>query len=273
MTWPGGPTACPSLAPTNPNARNFGYLIKPLVADTIPADAKIADIGTGTGVWARAAAKERPSNNFTGFDISDAQFPPADSLPSNLTLTTHDLRLPFPEHLQGTFDVVHLRLLTLALPVQDAWNFCAKNVTTLLKPGGWVQWEETDFVAVLRNKPQSKVQALRKGFADTLKLAGDSLTHSPQKLQTAIEEAGLMDLDMDVVSADRLPEMRPLTVSVAIQAVQGIYRQYRNNPELKLKLQGSKEDDEMMLERMREEAAEGAYCVTLVHCITGRKTV
>jgi hypothetical protein len=43
-----------------------------------------------------------------------------------------------------TFDVVHIRLLVLGLP-QGSWDLACKNLFRLLKPGGWLQWEEGDF--------------------------------------------------------------------------------------------------------------------------------
>lgn len=32
-------------------AKGVGYLIHPRIAETLPRDAKIADVGTGTGIW------------------------------------------------------------------------------------------------------------------------------------------------------------------------------------------------------------------------------
>jgi hypothetical protein len=43
-----------------------------------------------------------------------------------------------------TFDVVHIRLLVLGLP-QGSWGLACKNLYRLLKPSGWLQWEEGDF--------------------------------------------------------------------------------------------------------------------------------
>lgn len=46
--------------------------------------------------------------------------------------------------MQATFDVIHLRLLILGLP-RNTWKTACENIFALLKPGGWVQWEEADF--------------------------------------------------------------------------------------------------------------------------------
>jgi hypothetical protein len=46
--------------------------------------------------------------------------------------------------MEATFDVIHLRLLVLGLP-RNTWKLACENILSLLKPGGWVQWEEADF--------------------------------------------------------------------------------------------------------------------------------
>lgn len=51
---------------------------------------------------------------------------------------------PVPQHMVATFDVIHLRLLVLGLP-KDTWELACRNLLQLLKPGGWLQWEEADF--------------------------------------------------------------------------------------------------------------------------------
>ena len=45
-----------------------------------------------------------------GFDISDAQFPVPEYLPSNVKLYKQDSLKEPPPYLQGHYDVVHLRL-------------------------------------------------------------------------------------------------------------------------------------------------------------------
>jgi hypothetical protein len=51
---------------------------------------------------------------------------------------------PVPENKKGTFDVLHLRLLILGLPT-GSWKTACENLFQLLRPGGWIQWEEADF--------------------------------------------------------------------------------------------------------------------------------
>lgn len=81
-------------------------------------------------------AKVSPSTyQFSGFDISDAQFLPADSLPPNVTLGFGDFKKPIPEELHGKFDLVNIRLIIITMG-EGVWESTLRNVLTLLKPGG-----------------------------------------------------------------------------------------------------------------------------------------
>jgi hypothetical protein len=77
------------------------------------------------------------------YDVSAEQFPARASLPANVALYTADVKVPFPEALHGRYDIVHLRLLVCALEKED-WRVVADNVLRLLKPGGYIQWDEGD---------------------------------------------------------------------------------------------------------------------------------
>lgn len=85
--------------------------------------------------------------SYEGLDMSPSQFP---SQPSqNITFSVLNILDPVPEDKQGTFDVLHLRLLVLGLP-KGQWGRACKNLLQLLKPGGWLQWEEAEFAYVNR---------------------------------------------------------------------------------------------------------------------------
>ena len=105
----------------------------------------IADIGTGTGSWLIDLGSQLPpSSSLTGFDINSETFPPAETLPSNLTLQAHDILQPLPDEHLGRYDVVHARLLMYAFK-KGEWEVVARRMASLLRPGGWVLWEETGY--------------------------------------------------------------------------------------------------------------------------------
>ncbi|CAD6580719.1 MAG: hypothetical protein ASARMPREDX12_000249 [Alectoria sarmentosa] len=121
----------------------LGYLIHP----SIPLegkDLKIADVGTGTGAWLLDLAKDLPSSiQLDGFDISASGYPQVEWLPQNVSLQALDASKEPPEHLVGKYDIVHLRLFLIVVNENDPKPFL-NHCMRLLKPGGWLQWEEYD---------------------------------------------------------------------------------------------------------------------------------
>ncbi|KAI9147992.1 N-methyltransferase tcpN [Paramyrothecium foliicola] len=115
---------------------------------------RIADVGTGNGIWLLSALEQLPIGaELYGFDLDPLKFPSTIARP-NLTFQKQDVLSPFPTHLQGTFDLVHVRLLFFAMRVQD-WEVAINNMTTLLKPGGWLLWEELGQMSVCAFPPSS----------------------------------------------------------------------------------------------------------------------
>lgn len=115
--------------------------LHPSIPTPIPGNA-IADVATGTGVWHLEVAREHPSVKCLGLDISTAQTPPKQHLPSNVDFTTWDIFEEPPAALRGKFDVVHIRLVCLV--TVDGPPSMIGNIAMLLKPNGYLQWEELD---------------------------------------------------------------------------------------------------------------------------------
>ncbi|KAB8071182.1 hypothetical protein BDV29DRAFT_22310 [Aspergillus leporis] len=113
----------------------------------------IADVATGTGIWLSSltrALKAQPTNRpyLHGFDISSAQYPfYKDITPSHeLYLSVHDIRNRFPLEHRERYDLVHVRLLVGALKEED-YSRSMRNLYELLKPGGYLQWDDCDTTA------------------------------------------------------------------------------------------------------------------------------
>jgi len=123
---------------------SIGYILHPSIP--IPEkDWKVADVAAGTGIWISELARNTPYSSvaFDGFDISSEQFPHPSCLPANVTMSVLDAMKPPPEHLCGIYDIVHVRLLLAVVDNNDptpVLQHCLK----LLKPGGYLQWDEMD---------------------------------------------------------------------------------------------------------------------------------
>ncbi|OLN82106.1 hypothetical protein CCHL11_07657 [Colletotrichum chlorophyti] len=119
---------------------------------------RIADVATGSGVWLSSLSEQvPPRSELYGFDLDALKFPPRPPTPPvpppplspplrpeqpRMEFQVQDVLRPFPDELSGTFDLVHVRLLALGLKVGD-WDVVLKNLRALLRPGGWLLWEDT----------------------------------------------------------------------------------------------------------------------------------
>lgn len=121
--------------------RALDYNIHPLVP--ISQTSRIADIGCGTGLWLLEVSDLLPNATLVGFDNNISQAPPQAWLPKNVELRQWDMMTEIPEGFEGTFDFIHMRLLILA--AEDNVQPLVQNVMKLLKPGGWMQWDELDW--------------------------------------------------------------------------------------------------------------------------------
>ncbi|KAL4926268.1 class I SAM-dependent methyltransferase [Aspergillus undulatus] len=174
-----------------------------LINSAIPLDkiSTVADVGTGTGIWLLEARKlldtEFPSEPgsdryFHGFDISPAQFIP--SPPEGVELSVHDILKPFPPEHHNRYDLVNVRMLVAALTEPD-YRTAVRNLTEILKPGGYLQWIELDCTN-LPNSAECKdphAAWLINSWLGFLNLNNLLVSPAPT-LQDAYEKSGLLDV-------------------------------------------------------------------------------
>jgi SAM-dependent methyltransferase len=126
----------------DPNS-NLGYLLHPIIAGEVTDRTRVADIGTGTGRWLLDLGKQLPAScTLHGFDITDIQFISPEMLPESVALKTADAIKGFAPEYHGKYDIVHARFLMAAMRDESDWENFARNILSLLKPGGRIQWVE-----------------------------------------------------------------------------------------------------------------------------------
>lgn len=111
---------------------------------SVPVEARIADVATGTAIWLTDVARRYPTARLDGFDIDTSQAPPKQWLPSNTTVKMWNIFDDVPEQMIGVYDVVHVRLLVLVVQGSDPRNII-RNLLRMLKPGGYLQWDELNY--------------------------------------------------------------------------------------------------------------------------------
>ncbi|KAL9594231.1 MAG: hypothetical protein Q9219_007148 [cf. Caloplaca sp. 3 TL-2023] len=137
------------------------FLLHPSIPKLGPG-AAIADIATGTGVWLLEAARQYPDTECLGLDISTNQCPPKAWVPASVKFDAWSFFEEPPPSLQGKFDIVHIRLIGIVIPHDPVPVI--KNIAMLLKPNGYLQWEEMNVAqSVIATPDQStKTDAIRQ---------------------------------------------------------------------------------------------------------------
>ncbi|KAL8801205.1 MAG: hypothetical protein Q9200_007015 [Gallowayella weberi] len=89
-------------------------------------------------------AKRLPEITIDGFAIDLSKVPSPQWLPPNVTIRKVDnYTTDLPKDEQSTYDVVRVANLTTSIEDNNPGPVI-KNVLTMLKPGGYIQWDEVD---------------------------------------------------------------------------------------------------------------------------------
>ncbi|KAJ5824921.1 hypothetical protein N7447_007261 [Penicillium robsamsonii] len=199
---------------------NIGYLLHPSVRDKMHPHARVADIATGTAAFLRDLAHDWPDAILHGYDISTSLYPPARTLPRNVTLHLLDARKDVPVNLYGQYDIVHVRLIAAGLTAPE-WGRAVRNLSRLLKPGGAIQWEECDFTNVrhLPGQPDSTTDAASAMGLMYMTAMKPRFDYGWNRLATEMRAAGLVDVHTEAVSAGRVYDTRARLTANGMRAM------------------------------------------------------
>ncbi|KAI8384566.1 S-adenosyl-L-methionine-dependent methyltransferase [Radiomyces spectabilis] len=127
----------------------FGSNTLSYVQENLTLEAKILDIGCGSGSWVMEMAIDHPHAHVTGIDMAD-MFPTM-IRPENVKFELANVLngIPYPDN---TFDFVHMRLLIAAFREHE-WPLVIAEIFRVLKPNGLVQLMESDFTVQRRQDP------------------------------------------------------------------------------------------------------------------------
>ncbi|KAI1325844.1 S-adenosyl-L-methionine-dependent methyltransferase [Xylariaceae sp. FL0255] len=144
---------------------------------------KVADLACGNGKWLLDLRDELASQGISaeldGYDINSTVFPAPAFLPDSVRFRKVDvLSKPLPQELIGAYDIVHVRALVTVIYNANTTPLLS-NILAMLKPGGWLQWEEirVDFIAepATPDLPTSACDTLIGFVSASLKARGVSL--------------------------------------------------------------------------------------------------
>jgi hypothetical protein len=259
----------------NIHKTNVGYLLYPRIDVALPLDAHIGEVGTGTGIWLlEVAAKDAnaSSRRYTGLDMSPAQFPK--QRPEHVLFEVNNILEPVPEKWKAQFDYLHLRLLICGFS-RENWQTAAPNLRQLLKPGGWVQWEEGDFASmqVLQNVPSASTENSKQLVRSGLHLAQrrGTMFDEPRRFTQILSSAGFEEVDEDVFGTDRVAELREGFTAAAFGALHGIMKTIERAGLAPEWSEGT--IDELFKRTQREMEGGKVYARSNVHVALGRRPV
>ncbi|KAF2494639.1 S-adenosyl-L-methionine-dependent methyltransferase [Lophium mytilinum] len=150
----------------------------------------ILDIGTGTGIWAIDCGEEYPGATVYATDLSPIQ--PA-WVPPNVKFEIDDAEKPWTFD-PNFFDVVHTRTMTGC--IRD-WQRLAQQAFVHIKPGGYLECQEMDYMTVVQSDSQNPGEAILlwcKQQGEAAAKAGISLRTSTSYLKTLMESVGFVDV-------------------------------------------------------------------------------
>jgi len=149
------------------------------ITDTL-SDWRILDVGCGDGHWLRTFLEyDAQPENLTGVDISSERFDAGRSKnPSIALMQTNGITIPFDD---GYFDLVTQFVTFSTVPTMSLRQQIAKEISRVVKPGGYVFWWDLLFTVSPTDKKKPLYPSdyfdwqLRKRVVGEVPLPSESL--------------------------------------------------------------------------------------------------
>lgn len=184
---------------------------------------KIADVATGTGIWAVDLASQLPHAYIEGLDINLEETPPQSWLPKNVIFRHWNVLEQVPTDMIERYDIVHLQYAQIFVR-DETFPVVLANLVRLLKPGGYLQWNDANnqkYTWCSMESVPASVSTVASGPPppETAKLIAlnRSLLPSPRRtwignLGKALHEAGLEDVEC-WEAEPKVSTLRPATMN------------------------------------------------------------
>ncbi|KAF5360609.1 hypothetical protein D9756_005159 [Leucocoprinus leucothites] len=168
------------------NSQGRKHIHAPINLETVSS---VLETATGSGIWLKEVYQLVPDTaELIGVDISPNLFPP--SPPPNVKYLQQSV-LDLPKEWSNKFDLVHQRLLVLALR-NDEWRTAINEMFRVLRPGGWLQlyeYDDWEKCGPVQQKMKDMVRLLMEA-----KGAHGIWPHGTTQWKEYMEETGFKDI-------------------------------------------------------------------------------
>ncbi|KAK1760123.1 S-adenosyl-L-methionine-dependent methyltransferase [Echria macrotheca] len=186
------------------------------------AGLRILDIGTGTGMWAIHMGDDYPgAAEIVGNDLSPIQ---PQWCPPNVKFVVDDVELDWAE--TEPYDYVHVRYMAGA--IKD-WPRLVKQIYDHLKPGGWVEFQETANTLYSQDgtlKPDNAMVRMMDGLSEACDKIGRTLDPAPS-MEGWVKEAGFEKVAVEkfrlpIGSWPKDPRLKEVGTLMAVNFTEGV---------------------------------------------------
>lgn len=163
-----------------------------------PQNARVLDLGCGTGIWAIDVAKKYPNAFVVGVDLSPIQPP---NYPGNCDFyAPWDYDSPWPSLGEDSWDVIHLQMGCGSV---TSWPSLYRRVFAHLHPGAWFEQVEIDFEPRCDDRSLALDNTALRRWYTLLKQATEQamrpIAHNSRDTLRQLQDAGFVEIDHQVV--------------------------------------------------------------------------
>ncbi|GAB1316935.1 mRNA 3 end-processing YTH1 [Madurella fahalii] len=187
-----------------------------------PDGKRILDIGTGTGIWPIHLGDLYPNASLiVGKDLSGIQ---PQWVPPNVRFIVDDVELDWVE--PEPYDYIHCRYM--AGSIRD-WPRLVRQIYDNLKPGGWVEFQESANTIYSEDgtfKPENALGQMMRGLMEACDKIGRTLDPAPS-MKKWTEEAGFEKVTekrfkLPVGSWPKDPRLKEIGTFMTVNFVEGV---------------------------------------------------
>lgn len=169
---------------------------------------RIAEVASGTGLFAAQLKKQLADDGYTDVEIDAFDLVHNHSVPelvdNTINYKIHNMVKPWPEEFHNKYDYVHVRFIGGSLQKEE-WEPSVKNCIDILRPGGYLQWEELATRELGSTNETEASRLILEGFYGVFINSGKD-GYGPATLERLFKENDLQGIEISPIDTRLKPE-------------------------------------------------------------------